>query len=84
MTIIVVIFCNKVVKEGDGSCHHLLLLLCNTTIEDVATLSLGLRLRQRLTRVWAKKGVKKCEDEDSHSQVNFHFGNSNPDGLPNL
>jgi hypothetical protein len=42
----------------------------------VATLALGSRPRQRLTRARAKRSVKECEDEDSHSQVSFHFGES--------
>jgi hypothetical protein len=50
----------------------------------VATLALGLRPRRRLARAWAKRSVRECEDEDSHSQVSFHFGSWSPSGLPNL
>ncbi len=28
--------------------------------------------------------LKKCEDEDSHSQVNSYFESWSPNGLPNL
>jgi hypothetical protein len=45
---------------------------------------LGSRLRQRLARARAKKIVKECEDENSHSQMSFHFGNWSLGGLPNL
>jgi hypothetical protein len=30
------------------------------------------------------ESVKECEDEDSHSQVSFHFGSWSPGGLSNL
>jgi hypothetical protein len=50
----------------------------------VATLALGSRPSQRFARAWAKKNVKECEDEDSHSQMNSHFGSWSPNGLPNL
>jgi hypothetical protein len=50
----------------------------------VATLALCSRPRQRLARVLAKKRARECEDEDSHSQVSFHYGSWNLGGLPNL
>ncbi len=50
----------------------------------VMTLALGSRPRRRLARVRAKRSVRKCEDEDSHSQVNSHFGSWNHGGLSNL
>jgi len=53
-------------------------------MEIVATLVLGSRPRQRFTRVRAKRSVKECEQEDSHSQVSSHFGSWSPDGLQNL
>jgi hypothetical protein len=28
--------------------------------------------------------VRKCEDEDSHSQMSSHCGSRSPNGLPNL
>jgi len=49
-----------------------------------ATLALGSQPRQRFARAGAKKSVKECENEDSHSLVNSHFGSWNPGGLPNL
>jgi hypothetical protein len=65
---------------------------------DVATLALGSWPRQRLTKVRTKNearephfmflGVWECErmrgHEPPHSQVSSHFGNWNPDELPNL
>jgi hypothetical protein len=48
----------------------------------VATLALGSRPRQRLTRVRAKRSVRECEDEDSHSQVSSHFGKSKSQWTP--
>jgi hypothetical protein len=53
-------------------------------VQVVATLALGSRLRQRLARAWAKKNVRECEDEDSHSQMSSHFGSWGPGGLSNL
>jgi hypothetical protein len=50
----------------------------------VTTLALGSQPRQRLASAWAKRSVRECEDEDSHSQVNSHFGSWSPGGLPNL
>jgi hypothetical protein len=50
----------------------------------VGTLALGSRPRQRFARAWAKRSVKECENEDSHSQMNSRFGSWSPDGLPNL
>jgi hypothetical protein len=50
----------------------------------VVTLALGLQPRQRFTRVRAKRSVRKCENEDSHSQVSSHFGSWSPSGLPHL
>jgi hypothetical protein len=50
----------------------------------VTTLALDSRPRQRLARVWAKRSVKECEDEDSHSQVSSHFGSWSHGGLPNF
>jgi len=38
----------------------------------VANLALGLRPRQRFVKVWAKRSVRECEHEDSHSQVSSH------------
>jgi hypothetical protein len=47
--------------------------------------SLGLATKaKRVTRVRAKRSMKKCEDENSHSQVSSHFGSWSPGGLPNL
>jgi len=51
---------------------------------DVATLALGSRPKQRFAKVRAKRSVRECENEDSHSQVNSHFGNWSLGGLPNL
>jgi hypothetical protein len=51
---------------------------------NVATLTLGSWPRQRFARVRAKRSVRECENEDSHSQVSSHFGNWSPGGLPNL
>jgi hypothetical protein len=50
----------------------------------VATLVLDSRSRRRLARARAKKSVRKCEDENSHSQVSFHCERWSPDGLPNF
>jgi hypothetical protein len=50
----------------------------------VTTLALSSRPRQRLARAQAKRNVRECEDEDSHSQASSHFGSWSPDGLPNL
>jgi len=50
----------------------------------ITTLALGLRPRQRLTRVQAKRNVRECEHEDSHSEVSSHFGSWNLGGLSNL
>jgi len=55
----------------------------------VITLTLGLRLRQRLARVWAKREAQKSHlmlpgvrkvwgNEPSHSHVNSHFGSWSP------
>jgi hypothetical protein len=38
---------------------------------NVATLALG-------------ENVRECEDEDSHSQMNSHWGSWSPSGLSNL
>jgi hypothetical protein len=43
-----------------------------------------LRPRQRFARARAKRSVRECENEDSHSQVSSHFESSSPSGLPNL
>jgi hypothetical protein len=62
---------------------------------DVATLALGSRPRQRLTRVWPKKKPMshiscswECRrvwgNEPSHSQMNSHFGSWSPNGPPNF
>jgi hypothetical protein len=40
---------------------------------DVVTLALGSRPRQRLAKMRAKS-VEECENEHSHSQVSSHFG----------
>jgi hypothetical protein len=40
----------------------------------VATLALGSRPKRRLARARAKRRVREGEDEDSHSQVSFHYG----------
>jgi hypothetical protein len=53
-------------------------------LDSVATLALGSWPRRRLARVWAKRSVRECEDEDSHSQVSSHFGSWSPGGLLNL
>jgi len=53
-------------------------------ISIVTTLALGSRPRQRFAKVWAKRSVKECENEYSHSQVSSHFGSWNPGGLPKL
>ncbi len=50
----------------------------------VATLALGSRPRRRFARERAKRSVRECEYEDSHSQVSSHFGSWSPSGLPNL
>jgi hypothetical protein len=50
----------------------------------VVTLVLDLQSRRRLARAQAKKSVRECEDENSHSQGNFHYESWNPDGLLNL
>ncbi len=50
----------------------------------VATLALGSQPKQRLTRAQAKRSVRECEDEDSHSQVSSHFGSWSLGGLLNL
>jgi hypothetical protein len=50
----------------------------------VATLALGSRSKQRLARAWAKKSVRECEDEDSHSQMSSHFGSWTSGGLLNF
>jgi hypothetical protein len=50
-------------------------------MEIVASLVLGSRPTQRFTKVRAKRSVKECEHEDSHSQVSSHFGSWSPDGL---
>jgi hypothetical protein len=48
-------------------------------------LSLGLVTKaKRVTRARAKRSVRECEDEDSHSQVSSHFGSWSLDELPNL
>jgi hypothetical protein len=47
--------------------------------------SLGLATKaKRVTRAQAKRSVRKCEDEDSHSQVSSHFGSWSLGGLPNI
>jgi hypothetical protein len=63
-------------------------------ITNVATLTLGLRPRQGLTKVRAKNevweshapgSVGKCEGMNlPYSQVNSHFGNWSPDRFLNL
>jgi hypothetical protein len=55
-----------------------------TSFVIVATLALGSRPRRRLARVWAKRSVGECEDEDPHSKVSSHFGSWSPNGLPNF
>jgi len=47
----------------------------------IATLALGLRPRQKGSK---GAGQEKCENEDSHSQVNSPFGSWSPSGLSNL
>jgi hypothetical protein len=48
-------------------------------------LSLGFATKEKkVTRVRAKKSVRECEDEDSHSQVNSHFGNWSPSEFSNF
>jgi hypothetical protein len=47
--------------------------------------SLGLATKaKRVTRARAKRNVRECEDEDSHSQVGSHFGSWSLGGLLNL
>jgi hypothetical protein len=80
------------VEESNQSLALLILLDFEKTFDqidwkylfDVVTLALGSRPRQRLARARAKRSVRECEDEDSHSQVSSHFGSWNLDGLPNL
>jgi len=52
-------------------------------INVVTTLALGSWPRQRFVRARAKRSVRECENENSHSQVSSHFG-SWSFGLPNL
>jgi hypothetical protein len=47
----------------------------------VATLALGSRARQKGLKGMGQEG---CENEDSHSQVNFPFRSWSPSGLSNL
>ncbi len=47
----------------------------------VATLALGLRPKQKGLK---GPGQEKCENEDSHSQVNSPFGSWSPSGLLNI
>jgi len=50
----------------------------------VTTLALGSRPRQRFARARAKRSVRECENEDSHSQMSSHFGSGSPGGFLNL
>jgi hypothetical protein len=56
----------------------------NINLVHVATLALDSQPRRRLARARAKKSVRECEDEDSHSQVSFHWESWSPGGLLNL
>jgi hypothetical protein len=55
-----------------------------TTSHIITTLALGSRPRQRFTRALAKRSVRECEHEDSHSQVSSHFRSWSLGGLPNF
>jgi hypothetical protein len=47
--------------------------------------SLGFTTKaKRVTRARARKSVKECEDENSHPQVNPHFGNRSLGGLSTI
>ncbi len=46
--------------------------------------SLGLATKAKVCKGKAKKSVRECENEDSHSQLSSHFGSWSPSGLSNL
>jgi hypothetical protein len=66
-----------------------------STRKDVTILTLGLRPKQGPGKVRAESATweshshfQKCKrvwrNESTHSQVDSHFGNWNPSGLPNI
>jgi hypothetical protein len=60
------------------------LTIFNMIINCFTTLALGLQPRQRFIRAQAKRSVRECENEDSHSQMSSHFGSWSLGGLLNL
>jgi hypothetical protein len=46
--------------------------------------SFGLPTKANVCKGAGQEGVRECENEDSHSQVNSHFGSWSLGGLPNF
>jgi hypothetical protein len=82
--------------DNNYTSRGILALSCIKTwhIATIVTLALGLRPRQGLARVRAKREAQEShlmlprvwesENENSHSQMSSHFGSWSPGGLPDL